>query len=205
LTTTPRTSLSSQVAIAKQTSRRPNVDVVNRPATWLILLGFILCLLVTATASASQGSAPGALVVRSSKLGGFTVPVPAGWRYRNASYPSDHSTEYWTDPADPKTKLEVIVSACIGCVEKPSCTLHETGCGPYPVALVPNGTISKRHVGRWSERFTARNALSPYLLRGIVAIRHHGSSIIDWAYVELWVPQADAKIASSMLAGFKLV
>jgi len=168
-----------------------------------IALGMVLVVSVAVSASSIAAPSAGGLVVRASKVAGFSVPVPSGWRYKNASYPSDHSTEFWTDPANAKSKLEVQDSGCLGCVQRESCTLHNTGCGPYPEGLVPKGTISKRKLSPWREQFTARNSASPYLDRGLVVIRHHGSQIEDWAYVEIWVPDSEASIANSMLAGFK--
>ena len=149
-----------------------------------------------------QASAAGGLVVRTSKEGGFRIELPAGWHYRDATYPSDHSTELWTAPGDPKSRLEVNVSGCVGCVERESCTLKSTGCGPYPAADVPHGTISKRAVGKWAEEFVARVPGSPYLDRGLVVIRHQGNAIRDWAFVQLWLPAAQKQLADSILAGF---
>ena len=169
----------------------------------VVLIGVAVTAAVALAGSVGAAPMPGGLVVQTGQAGGFSVPVPSGWRYKNASYPSDHSTEFWTDPTNAKSKLEVQVSGCIGCVERNSCVLHNTGCGPYPEGLVPKGTISKRKLSPWREQFTAKNSASPYLDRGLVVIQHQGSKIEDWAYVEIWVPASEASTASSMLAGFK--
>jgi hypothetical protein len=169
-----------------------------RPVNSIAALAFVGALL------AAQAGATTGLVTRTSKESGSTVKVPATWAYRDATYPSDHSTEFWTDPADPKSRLELNVSGCIGCVKQPSCMLHETDCGPDPAAEVPHGTLSKRSLGKWAEEFVARVPGSPYLDRGLVVIGHSGSTIRDWAYVELWLPASRKQLAGSILAGFRL-
>ncbi len=151
---------------------------------------------------AGQAVAAGGLVQRSSKEGAFTIELPSGWRYRDATYPSDHSTEYWTAAGAPSSRLEVNVSGCIGCVERPSCTLDERGCGPYPAADLPHGTLSEQALGKWVEQFVARVPGSPYLDRGLIVIRHQGGAIRDWASVQLWLPASEKKLADSILASF---
>jgi hypothetical protein len=48
----------------------------------------------------------GELVTRSPPGGGYTVALPASWQFRNASYPSDHATHLWYDPAHPLEKMQ---------------------------------------------------------------------------------------------------
>jgi len=153
---------------------------------------------------AGQAAAAGGLGARASHEGGFTIKLPDRWHYKNATYPSDHSTEFWTDPSDAKSRLEVNVSGCVGCVERASCTLRNTGCGPDPAADLPRGTISRRALGKWAEEFVARVPGSPYLDRGLVVIGHRGNAIRDWAYVQLWLPSSQKKLADSILASFAL-
>ena len=40
--------------------------------------------------------------------GGYSAQLPRGWRFANASYPSDHSTHLWFDPANALRKMEVV-------------------------------------------------------------------------------------------------
>src|SRR5689334_17645859 len=95
------------------------------------LLIFLALVVVT------EASAADRLVTRYSREAGFVVRVPADWLYRNASYPSDHSTELWTSPADKASRLKVEVSGCVGCVEPRSCVLENKGCRPAPENIVP--------------------------------------------------------------------
>ena len=150
-----------------------------------------------------QAAGAGGLLARASHGAGFTIKLPAGWRYKNATYPSDHSTEFWTAPGAANSRLEVNVSACVGCVERASCTLRDSGCGPYPAGVVPRSTLSRRALGKWAEAFVARLPGSPYLDRGLVVIRHQGTAIRDWAYVQLWLPAAQRQLADSILASFR--
>jgi hypothetical protein len=170
----------------------------SRLAGGLLVGAAALALAVAGLAVAASGP----LVTRSSKEGGFTVKVPSSWHYKDASYPSDHSTELWTDPADPKSKLEVEVSGCVGCVERQSCVLHNKRCGPFPAGVVPKGTISESMVDPWSVQFVARGAGTPYKDRGLVVIRHDGNKISDWAYVQLWLPDSQKQLADAILASF---
>jgi hypothetical protein len=167
-------------------------------------LAAALTALLLAAVCAEPGATADGLVTRTAKEGGFTVKLPPTWHYRNASYPSDHSTEYWTDPANPTSRLEVNVSGCIGCAERESCTVRGTGCGPYPAGLVPHGTISKHALGKWAEQFVARVPGSPDLDRGLVVIDHQGKAIQDWAYVQLWLPSSQTQLADTILASFAL-
>lgn len=158
--------------------------------------------LLLAALLAGQAIAAGGLVRRSSKEGAFTIELPPGWHYKDATYPSDHSTEFWTAPGAPESRLEVNVSGCIGCVERASCTLHDSGCGPYPAADLPHGTLSEQALGKWVEQFVARVPGSPYLDRGLIVIRHQGGAIRAWAFVQLWLPASQKQLAGPILASF---
>lgn len=164
------------------------------------LLGVIL-LAGVATAPALGGDG---LVWRASREAGFRVKVPADWRYRDATYPSDHSTELWTDPKDPRSKLKVEVSACVGCVEPESCILKGTGCRPAPENIVPATATSRTKLDRWRVRYVARNASSPYPVRGLVAIVHDGEDIRGFALAQVWLPSSQARVADAILASFRL-
>src|SRR5439155_2670150 len=111
----------------------------------------LLALTVLATATAAAASPP-RLVERASREAAFTVRLPADWRYRDTTYPSDHSTELWIDPHDRLRRLKAEVSACVGCVTPRSCILRGVGCRPAPGNVVPAGTVSRRRLSRWALR-----------------------------------------------------
>ena len=165
--------------------------------------------LATAAAAALIGvlgsaAAGDGLVMRTSKEAGFSVKLPATWRYRNATYPSDHSTEFWTSPGDARSKLKVEVSACVGCVVPSSCILENKGCRPAPEQVVPAKTLSKTKLDRWRMKFVARSAGTPYPDRGLVVITHDGEDITGFALVQLWLPASQLRLADTILASFRI-
>jgi hypothetical protein len=166
-----------------------------------VLLGLAVAAFAGTTVSATAG---GGLVWRSSKAAAFRIRVPADWRYRNATYPSDHSTEYWTSPTDRRARLKVEVSGCVGCVEPSSCVLKGTGCRPAPENILPAGVLSRTKLDRWRVRYVARTTGTQYLDRGLIAIVHAGGEIRGFALVQVWVPGAQASVAAAMLASFSV-
>jgi hypothetical protein len=163
------------------------------------------CFAVIVVLAPAAGAVAGdGLVWRTSREVGFRVKVPATWRYRDATYPSDHSTEYWTSPKDARSRLKVEVSGCVGCVQPQSCVLGGTGCRPAPENILPGGVTSKRKLDRWRIRYVAKNASSPYPVRGLVAIVHAGGDIRGFALAQVWVPQAQARTADAVLSSLTL-
>jgi hypothetical protein len=157
----------------------------------------VLALVVAAPSPAGDG-----LVWRGSHEASFRVRVPADWRYRNATYPSDHSTELWTSPADPATRLKVEVSACVGCVVPRSCLLRATGCRPAPENIIPARVLSKRKLDRWRVRYVARVAGSRYPVHGLVTVVHSGGDIRGFALARVYTPQSSGPVADAILASF---
>ena len=171
-----------------------------------IALAFAALLAVVLIAGVVTTPSPGGdgLVWRTSHEAGFKVRVPAGWRYKDATYPSDHSTELWSSPADARSRLKVEVSGCVGCVEPQSCILSGTGCRPAPEAVLPAGVVSKTKLDRWRMRYVARNASSRYPVHGLISIVHVGSQIRGFALAQASLPAAQAQTADAMLSSFTL-
>ena len=167
-------------------------------------MGRLACAALVLLVVALPASAGDGLIRRASLEAGFTVKVPADWRYQDATYPSDHSLERWTDPHDARTRLQVEVSACVGCVQPASCILNGTGCGPAPRQVVPVKTVSTRQIDRWTLRFVARTAGTPYPDRGLVAIIHRGNDIRGFALAQVWLPAAKSRLADAILGSFRL-
>ena len=94
------------------------------------------------------------------------------------------------------------VSGCIGCIEPTSCSLSGTDCHAAPAGMVPKGATSKKSLSPWRVEFVVPGARSAYPERGLIVVRHRGATIVDWALVEVTVPEADAALAQSMLASF---
>jgi hypothetical protein len=150
----------------------------------------------------AQSPAGNGLVWRASHEASFRVRVPADWRYRDATYPSDHSTELWTSPHDRASRLKVEVSACVGCVLTQSCILSHRNCRPAPENLVPGRVISKRKLDRWRIRYVARVADSRYPVHGLVAVVHGASEIRGFALARVWTPPSKAGVADAILSSF---
>ena len=164
----------------------------------------ILAALLAALTLAAAAAAADGLVTRHSKEAGFAVAVPAAWIYRNATYPSDHSTELWIDPRDKASRLKVEVSACVGCVQPRDCIIGGTGCRPAPEAVLPAKVISQRKLDRWRVTYVARDPSSRYLVRALVTVLHDGSSITGFALTRVWLPRAKAALAGRILSSFRI-
>ncbi len=160
--------------------------------------------IVLALALAGSAAASGGLVERHSKAAGFSIKVPPAWAYKNATYPSDHSTELWRDPADARSFLEVQVSACVGCVEPSKCVVTGKGpCGPRPENLLPRTATWHKKLDRWTLRFRSKTPGTPYPDEGLVVVLHRGTSIRGFAFAEVYLPAARRSLAGTILGSFK--
>lgn len=156
-----------------------------------------VCALALAAAGAAFASPP-QLVTRRPPDRSYHVRLPASWKFRDATYPSDHSTHFWTDPRDRNRKLEVQISACVGCVTK-----NLDGETPQPQNVVPAGTVKTFRVNRWQVGFLAHTKGNAYPDRGWVIVLHDRSGLVQGsAIVQLWLPTAEQALATRILAGF---
>lgn len=161
----------------------------------------LAALVAAALAGASAAVAGDGLVTRHSRAAGFSIRVPADWRYRNATYPSDHSSEYWRDPHDARNRVHVEVSGCVGCAQPASCTLEGTGCGPAPQLLVPAHASQLRRLDRWRLTYVVAGGDRPQ--RGLVVVLRRGGEVDGFALVRVWLPSAQASLAAAILASFR--
>jgi hypothetical protein len=128
---------------------------------------------------------------------GYQVALPATWKYRNAGSVGDHSTELWYDPSDPLNKLEVVASACAGCVED-----AQTG-NPSPSKAVPAGAtqyvISPTKVGYLLNTPDNSNPDN-----GLVVLVYRGSPSAFYGYyaVDLFLPEGQHQTATAVLNSF---
>jgi hypothetical protein len=127
----------------------------------------------------------------------YRVLVPVGWRYRNATYPSDHSTEFWFSPTNPLEKLEVISSGCEGCV-----SVNYDGHTPNPYGMLPDGVFQKHLLNRYVATFSGLVSDDPYPMNGVVVVTHQGTKITGSWVVSLWLPYSLRTTATQMLNGF---
>ena len=126
----------------------------------------------------------------------YSVELPIGWHFKNESYPSDHATHLWSDPADARRKLEVVLSGCVGCASR--------GTQPNPIGGLPAGVLSKLSLSRWEVAFTARGGGDPYPDNGIVIVLHRGSHVEGYVQVQLWLPASEHSAATTILNSFRL-
>lgn len=149
----------------------------------------------TATAPAALG----ALVVQSPPSGAYRVLVPVGWRYTDTSYPSDHTTEVWRDPADPGPALTVVRSGCSGCVET---SINQPT--PDPSLVLPAGVTQRTTVDQWTLDYRAAASASGDVDFGRVEILHDGARITGYVRLDLVLAQGDEAVASRILDSFAI-
>src|ERR1700733_15388389 len=102
-----------------------------------VLTGVLLA--VSVGLAAAAGAASGTTLKRVSPPGGgYSVELPATWRFANASYPSDHASHLWFDPQDALRKMLVVLSGCAGCAE--------SGGKPNAAAGVPAGATKVKRL-----------------------------------------------------------
>jgi len=160
----------------------------------LALLG--LSLIVTAPAvlarTASTSSDP--LVVRTSTTWGYSLLLPASWQFRNASYPSDHSTLIWSDPIDPSQKVEIVFSGCYGCSHNPTTGAPQPAVGGN-LRVTATYSISPTRLA-----YAAVSANDPYPDNGLVIVTKDG-----YTQINCWLPQSAHHMATLILNSYQAV
>lgn len=161
-----------------------------RRALCLVILA---TLLLTATAAAAQPR----LVWRTGRYNSYRVVLPSTWRYRNASYPSDHSTYLWYDPANALRKLLITVSGCIGCVET-NFDAHR----PNPKGELPSYATGLYWISPWKLAFSGYVADDPYQANGLVVVLNRKGNVSGSEIAELWLPASQHSLATRILNSF---
>ena len=167
----------------------------------LALLALAFCILGNAAVSSAAVRHPAAasfpaLKWRTGLRGFYTVPLPVTWRFKDASYPSDHATQLWYDPANPLKKLGVVVSGCVGCVSRHNYT------DPYPQGELPQGVTGTYRISPGKLAFTAYATDDPYPENGMVIVTRHGRAISGSIILQLWLPASQHKLATYILDNF---
>jgi hypothetical protein len=146
----------------------------------------------TSTSVPPPTTAP-SLVERTSP-GGYRVELPSDWKFQNAGSVGDHFTELWYDPTDPLRKLQVVGSGCAGCVE------DQQG-NPDASQAVPAGSssfvISPTKVG-----YLVYEPDNPNPDNGLIVVVTVGQTSNGYFEVDLFLPQSQHSIATSILNGF---
>ena len=128
--------------------------------------------------------------------GGYRVELPSTWRFANASYPSDHATHLWFDPADALRKMLVVLSGCVGCAE--------TNGHPNPRAGVPAGATNVKRLSASEDAFQNFTDDDPWVANGVSIVIRQNGRIDGYASVELWLPPAQHALATTILNSFRL-
>jgi hypothetical protein len=165
-------------------------DAMRRSlAAGIVWISLILAVAVPAAAGVvlTRVSPPG---------GGYSAQLPRGWRFANASYPSDHSTHLWFDPANALRKMEVVLSGCVGCVS--------SGGAPNPSGGLPTDVVARTRLNRWEIAFEAYSSDDPYPDNGLVIVMHQGSHVEGYVEVGLWLPAKQHSTATTILDSFRL-
>ena len=149
---------------------------------------------------AVSGVAAGAISTPLARVsppnGGYSVELPRSWRFANASYPSDHATHLWFDPANALRKMLVVLSGCAGCAQK-----HGR---PDPEAAIPAGATSVRRLSPSAAVFQDFTADDPWVANGIAFVVRQNGVIDGYATVELWLPASRHALATTILNSFRL-
>jgi hypothetical protein len=160
-----------------------------------VLTGVLLA--VSVGLAAAAGAASGTTLKRVSPPGGgYSVELPATWRFANASYPSDHASHLWFDPQDALRKMFVVLSGCVGCAE--------TDGKPDPAAGVPTGATGVKRLNAWEESFQVFTPDDPWSALGLSLVIRQDGRIDGYASVELWLPASQRAVATTILRSFRL-
>ena len=139
----------------------------------------------------------------------FTILLPGTWTFANESYPSDHSTYLWTDPTDPLSRIEVVVSGCVGCISN-----VKTGYNKIePAEALPSGVTASTsisackvaYVAKYSGDNTATSVpADSYPDNGLIVVIDNSGQPGGYFEVDLWLPSVQHALATSILNSFTL-
>ncbi len=144
-------------------------------------------------------SASAALVQKQPPAGGYQVQVPPVWHYANATIPSDHVTNVWSDPATPGQSLTVVGSGCIGCVER---SLKDRS--PDPSKVMPAGANVTQQPDAYTADYQAPSSVAGSVDFGRVMILHRGTVITGYVRLDAILPSGDQPLAERMFESFAL-
>jgi hypothetical protein len=157
----------------------------------------VIAVLASAVALAAPASASAPSLKRVSPPGGgYSVKLPSTWRFANASYPSDHATHLWFDPANALRKMLVVLSGCVGCAES-----HGR---PNPAAGVPQYATHVTRLSASEDAFQNFTDDDPWTANGISIVIRQDGRIDGYASVELWLSPSQHALATTILNSFRL-
>jgi hypothetical protein len=124
--------------------------------------------------------------------------LPAGWRFRDVSYPSDHATHLWWTPGDPLARAVVVLSGCVGCVSQNG--------KPNPAGAVSDATATHRlSATKLAFEGPYNQAEADYDDNGVVIVlRNTHGNIGGYARIDLWLPTRQHHLATAILNSFRV-
>lgn len=130
---------------------------------------------------------------------GYCVTMPSAWRYRDASYPSDHATYYYWNPDNALEQLVIVQSGCVGCVTKNNDGIHPDPSGEFPLNVT-----AQREVSPYEIRYRAYGTRSPYPTDGFVYVTHTDKGIDGSIIFALDLPETKTPLAERIIDSFVL-
>lgn len=164
------------------------------------LLGATVLAIALQAAAVAQAASP-QLVRVSPPQGGYSVLLPRGWRFADATYPSDHATHLWFDPRNALRKMVVVASGCVGCVSK-----NFDGRTPNPAGMLPANATHVHRISPYVLSFTTQwsgDPYDPYPDSGLVIVTHKAGRITGSIRVELWLPASQHALTTRILNSFR--
>ncbi len=125
--------------------------------------------------------------------------MPASWQFQNATIPSDHVTNVWSDPATPGPGLTVVLSACTGCLKHPLTATTAT-----PALVAPAGATQEVAKGPWRMDYVAPSLAAGTIDDGRVLVTHDGRAITGYVRLDVVVPPGEQALADHVLGSFTL-
>ncbi|MDR0345987.1 MAG: DUF4850 domain-containing protein [Nocardiopsaceae bacterium] len=145
---------------------------------------------------ATGGTRPSSATAGLSKRGpvhGFSVAVPHGWRYRNETQPSDHTTDVFYDPADPGRRLVLVASNCAGCAA------NSGGTGRSPLNVLPAGSFRASRLSAVAAAYERKLPGNRYPGNGLAEIPRSQQSASGFITAEVYLPAGSHGLATAIL------
>ena len=145
---------------------------------------------------ATGGPRPTSAAAGLSKRGpirGFSVAVPRGWRYRNETQPSDHSTDVFYDPANPGRRLVLVASNCAGCAG------NSGGTGRSPLNVLPAGSFRASRLSAVAAAYERKLPGNRYPGNGLAEIPRSPQSSPAFITAEVYLPAGSHGLATAIL------
>ena len=186
------------VAAPTTAPTQPHVARASRPRAVPIAVGIVVSFAIAAGVAAyvigREGSAE---TLRRACQNGYCLSLPADWRYRDASYPSDHATYFYWNPDNALEQLTIIGSGCVGCVTK-----NQDGVTPDPTGILPPTTTNVREISPYVVRYTTYEGLYP--TSGFVYVLHNERGVSGAFIFSLDLPASKRERAGRIIDSFAL-